>query len=217
MKKGIALSLLILLSTLTFAQKWLPYKVDDSIEVLLPKGFQKKDTLNQQIITGTTSFGTVMIIIAPDNKRTTPDIEKKKHLDRYYDDYIKKVSAAANGTISDEKDTLLGQLRIKDFTLALDSGSGKQIRNFRILHENGNTYSFEFLWEDIHKEYAPAERDKFFSSIKLLANANLETQFTDPSQTTGKAPPGNRTGYIIGSISALIVIVVLFLVFRRKR
>ncbi len=216
MKKTIILSLFILISSITFAQKWEPYKVDDSIEVLLPKGLQKKDTLNRQIITATTSFGIVMIVINPDDKRTTPDIEKGKHLDRYYSDYIKKVSAAANGTISDEKDTLIGQLRVKDFTLALDSGNGKQYRNFRILHENGNTYSFEFLWEDVHKDYAPAERDKFFSSIKLTGNTGLKTQFTDPSQTTGKAPAGNRSTYIMAGILALIVAVLLIIILRRK-
>lgn len=217
MKTLILFYTLIFISINTFAQKWEPYNVDDSIQVLLPKDFAKKDTLSQEIISANTGYGTILIIKTPDNPKSTPDIEKKKHLERYYSDYVKKVGSASNGKISDEKDTVIGNLQVKDFTLEVDSGSGKQMRHFRILHENSATYAFEFLYEEIRKEYALPEKEQFFNSIKSISNATLKDQFTEPENTTGKAPAGNKSNYIIGGIFALIVIVVLILVFRRKR
>lgn len=216
MKKSLSTFLFYFITISLFAQLK-PYKIDDSVQVSLPAGFKKTDTLGQTQITAETSFGFIQIAKQADNPHTTPDIEKAKHLDRYYDDFVKRIKKSSKtGTISHEKDTVLGKLRVKDFTLEVDSGSGVQIRNFRLLHENGATYSFQFLYKDISKEYAIPESKAFFESIKTTESLTLASQFTTPGNTTGKAPRSNTRLYI-GIGAALLIILLLLFFLRRKR
>lgn len=205
-------------SVVTVAQEWKPTTIDDSVQVSLPPGYTKKDTLGQTIISARSSFGDIVITKQPDNPKSTPDIEKAKHLKKYYDDLVKRIrSSSTEGIISDEKDTLQGKLKVKDFTLEVDSGSGKQYRNFRILHENGATYTFQFLYKDIHQQYATGEKDTFFNSIKIPPDATLQTQFTDPENTTGKAPSGSASPLVTGGGIALLAIIIIVVIVRRRR
>jgi hypothetical protein len=199
-----------------YSQDWKPFKIDDSVQVSLPTGFKKIDTLGQTQITAETSFGFIQITKQADNPHTTPDIEKVKHLNRYYNDFVKRIrTSSKNGTISHEKDTVLGKLHVKDFSLEVDSGSGNQIRNFRLLHENGATYSFQFLYKDISKEYAIPESKTFFESIKITEPLTIESQFTTAGNTTGKAPRSNSTLFIC--IGAAVLALLLILFFRRRK
>ena len=84
MKKLHLTYILILFSTIAFAQNWKPYKIDDSVQVSLPTGFERKDTLGQTLINAKSSFGNVLITVSPDNPRSTPDIEKENHLKEYF-------------------------------------------------------------------------------------------------------------------------------------
>jgi hypothetical protein len=114
MKTLVLAAFCLLLPSYLFSQEWKPYKIDDSVQVSLPGDFTKVDTLGQTQITAKTNFGFIQIIKQRDNPHSTPDIEKLKHLNRYYNDFIKRISASAkNGVISNKRDTLLGNLRVK--------------------------------------------------------------------------------------------------------
>jgi len=218
MKKIHLTCIFILFSMMTFAQNWKPYKIDDSVQVSLPTGFERKDTLGQTLINAKSSFGNVLITVSPDNPKTTPDIEKETHLQKYYDDFVTRIKESSkDGSILNEKDTLMGKLHVRDLTLAVDSGSGKQLRNIRILHENSSTYTFQFLYQEIHKEYADPESSTFFNSIKIPPDAAIQTQFTNPENTTGKTPTENNTLYIGIGIALLILIILFFILKKPKR
>ncbi|WP_207535067.1 hypothetical protein [Desertivirga arenae] len=211
------LTILLLSSATTYAQNWKPYKIDDSVQVSLPEGFIRKDTLGQTLINAQSSFGNVLVTKLPDNSKSTPDIEKEKHLQKYYDNFVKQIKLSAKeGVISEERDTTLGHLKVKDLTLAVDSGSGKQFRNIRVLHVNSATYTFQFLYRDVHKVYAAPELTTFFNSIKIPPEADLASQFTDPQNTTGKTPGGNKS-LILWIIAGIIVLLVPYLVLRRRK
>jgi len=217
MKKLHISILLLFFSLVTYGQNWKPYKIDDSVQVSLPDGFTRKDTLGQTIITAQTSFGNLLITKIPDNPKTTPDIEKEKHLEKYYDNFVSEIQKSAKeGVISNEKDSTLGNLRIKEITLAVDSGSGKQLRNIRILHENSSTYTFQFLYNDFQEAYAAPELTTFFSSLKIPPEAGIETQFTNPENTTGKTPFATRN-LILGIIAAGVLLVIILLFFYKKK
>lgn len=208
---------LIFHSLATVAQEWKPMTIDDSVQVSLPSGYTKADTLGQTIINAKSSFGNIVITKQPDNPATTPDIERVKHLDRYYDDLIKRIKSTSKGIITNERDTLVSRLRAKAFTLEVDSGSGKQYRNFRILHENGATYTFQFLYRDIHQQYATVECDTFFKSIKIPPEIGIKTQFTDPENTTGKTPGSENNLLLVGGGILLIIIIIVIVVLRKRR
>ncbi|HQS51835.1 MAG: hypothetical protein B7X86_08365 [Sphingobacteriales bacterium 17-39-43] len=150
-----------------------------------------------------TSFGTILIFKVPDNPQITPDIEKDRHLKNYYKNYIKSVKQSSkSGIITDEKDNLIGELKVKDFTLKIDTGSGILLRDFRILHTNGATYTFEFLHENVHKEFAVPEREKFFNSIEVNETISSSDQYT--SQAPNSDSPDNSK-YLIWFIMIVLL------------
>jgi len=111
MKKIIFVILTILCSQATIAQKWEPMRIDDSVQVSLPVGYTTKDTLGQTLISATSGFGNVLITKQPDNPGSTPQIDKVKHLDAFYSNFVNNIRSSSQGTISNEKDTLMGKLR----------------------------------------------------------------------------------------------------------
>lgn len=217
MKRSILTYLCCIISVALYAQNWKPYKIDDSVQVSLPPDFTQVDTLGQIHINAKTSFGFIQISRQPDNPIITPDIEKTKHLKRYYDDFVDRIKLSAKGgIITNEKDTIIGKLRVKDFTLAIDSGSGKQLRNFRILHENNATYTFQYLHQDIHREYAAPEREAFFNSITVPPSIGKKSQFTSPENTTGEPPARNTLIYVIEGVAVLLILLGIVL-YRNKK
>jgi hypothetical protein len=203
MKKLIILLALYLIPFLSLAQTWDTFRIDSAVSVGLPKGFTKTETIKQFSLVARTSFGTILIFKVPDNPQITPDIEKDKHLKNYYDNYIKSVEQSSSAAlITDEKDNLIGELKVKDFTLKIDTGGGVLYRDFRILHTNGATYTFEFLYQNIHKEYAIPERGKFFNSIEVNENISRSDQYT--SHNLNSDSPDNSKYLIL-----LIIIVLL--------
>jgi hypothetical protein len=212
MKKLLIFFGLFLAAHVTLAQKWPTVRIDSAVSVQLPKGYEKKDTTGEFNLVARSSFGTILIFKTPDNPRVIPDIERDRHLEQYYDEYVQKVgSSVAEGRVIDERDTLLGDLKVKDFTLVVDSGTGKQYRNFRIMHVSGASYTFEFLYEDIHEEYSRPERDKFFSSILISDELNRQDQYTT------EAPPGMDPMMIGGIVLAILVLLLLFFWVRRRK
>lgn len=216
--KNHILLLAVLFITHTAAAQLEPYKIDDSVQVSLPPEYRIRDTLGQTIITAPTQFGNILIIKTPDNPSRTPDIEKEKHLNDFYKNYLQKIkSSTPGGIIMDEKDTTINNLLYKDFTLRVDSGSGTQLRDFRVVHVNSATYTFEVLYQDIHKEYVAEEIRNFFNSIKIPPDGGIQSQFTTPENTTGAPPSVNRTGLITALIAGVIILVVIIIIVRRRK
>lgn len=217
MKKLLIFPIFLLFVTSGFAQKWKPIHIDDSVQVSLPGEFTKKDTLGQTLYNSESSFGVIIVTKQPDNPSSTPDIEKVKHLKSYYEDFIARIKTSSKGIVSNERDTVIGKLKVKDFKLEIDSGSGKQYRMIRILHENSATYTFQFLYKDIHEVYAKGEIDTFFNSITIPPSAAVSTQFTEPQNTTGKSPVTNSTLYLIAGALVLIVAIIAIILLRKRR
>ncbi len=203
MKKLIILLAIYLIPSFSQAQTWDTFRIDNAVSVGLPKGFTKTDTKKQFSLVARSSFGTILIFKVPDNPQITPDIEKDRHLKNYYENYIKSVKQSSkSGIITDEKDNLIGELKVKDFTLRIDTGSGVLLRDFRVLHANGATYTFEFLHENVHKEFAVPEREKFFNSIQVNETISSSGQYT--SHAPNSDSPDNNKYWIL-----LIMVVLL--------
>lgn len=217
MKKIIFVLALFILPYLSFSQTWETVKIDSTVTVKLPIGFTKSEKDKKYSLVAVSPFGTIMIFKTPDRPLVTPDIEQQKHLQDYYDDYISNIKQSSpDAIVRDEKDTLLGKLTVKDFTLQIDSGSGILYRDFRILHANSATYTFQFLYQDIHKEYALPERERFFNSIEVNESLNPTDQFTAESLNAGK--PDNTMYLIVGSAAVLLTIgLVIFFIIRSKK
>lgn len=205
MKKLIILIAIYLFPFLSQAQTWDTFRIDNAISVGLPRGFTKKETKQEFSLVARSAFGTILIFKVPDNPQITPDIEKDRHLKKYYENYIKTVKQSSkSGIITDEKDNLVGELKVKDFTLKIDTGSGVLLRDFRILHANGATYTFEFLHENVHKEFAVPEREKFFNSIEVNETISSADQYT--SQGPNSDSPDNSKYLIWLFMTGLLAI-----------
>ena len=211
--KNLIVVILLLAGFSSFGQGWQTVKLDTAISFKLPKGFQKTSSDTASSFSAATGFGTILIFKADDNPIVTPDIERDKHLESYYDDYIERVATSVSeGKITNEKDTVIGDLKAKDFTLELDTGGGVQVRKFRIIHANSATYTFEFLFEEMHREYAAEECNQFFNSITVSENVGRKDQFTATPSAGGGISP-----YLIGLAVLVVVGIIVFFVIRKKR
>lgn len=208
------LSLVLSFMLPAFSQTWTTVVIDSVVSVKVPFIKNVKKDKQFDLVTET-SFGTILIFKTPDDAKITPDIERDKHLMDYYKQYIGIVSKSSKGKILDTKDGLLGKLKVKDFTLETDTGTGVLYRNFRILHANNNTYTFEFLYKDMHKQYALPERDQFFNSITVNEELKKKDQYTSAAINAGNESKSNKIWFIAGGIALLLVI--LFFVFRRRK
>ena len=211
--KNLILVILTLLSFPAFAQGWKTVKLDTAVSFKLPPEFQKAKSDTASSFSASTTFGTILIFKASDNPVVTPDIERDKHLAEYYDDYIERVrTSTSDGKITNEKDTVIGDLSVKDFTLEIDTGQGMQIRKFRILHANNATYTFEFLFDELHREYADDECNRFFNSIMVNENVERSDQFNAPETITGSLNP-----YLVSGGVLLVIGLIIYLVIRKRR
>jgi len=212
--KTLILLLLLFTGLQSYSQGWKTVKLDSSVSFQLPKGFQKSKSDSASSFSATTTFGTILIFKAVDNPIVIPDIEEDKHLTEFYDDYIERVKmSSGDGKISNEKDTLLGDLKVKDFTLEIDTGSGPEMRKFRILHANNATYAFEFLFQQMHKDFAADECNKFFNSIKVNADVKRADQFTAKAANDG----GGMNPYLIGLAVLVVVALIIYLIIRKRK
>ena len=213
MKNLIFLFLISFITFPVFSQNWKTVKMDSAVSFKLPKGFIKTKTADENNFSAQTAFGTILIFKAVDDPLLTPDIDKDKHLNQFYNTYLERVQkSTSDGKITDEKDTLLGELKVKDFTLSIDTGSGNQFRKFRILHANNATYTFEFLFQEIHKDYAAEECNLFFNSISVNEDMNRSDQFT-----ADNIPGTGPNYYLIGGVMVILAGIILFFVIRKSR
>lgn len=197
------------------AQEWPTVKIDSAVSVQLPAGFAKTDTGNQVQVLASSDYGTIMVFKSDDNPKTTTEIEKDSHLEKYYKNYVENVNRSAAGSnILNERSNTLGDLKVKDFTLQVDSGRGKQYRDFKVLHANGATYTFEFLYEYLHENMVKPEKEKFFRSISVTDAVDRQDQYTSPNIVYQQ----NRINPIwIIAGAAIVLIGIVVIIFRRRR
>ncbi|MET3978894.1 hypothetical protein ABIB62_001463 [Mucilaginibacter sp. UYP25] len=211
MKKILVIFSLILTATAAFAQIPLkPVKIDSLVTISLPEKYTKKDTLGQSIYTGNGSFGYMVVIRAPNADNNKP-LKKERDLNKVLQDYIKGIKGQADGSTQNVRDTLIGHLKAKTFTLETDLGAGLQERNFIVIYTQDVTYTFEYYYEELRKDVVKEEYKAYSGSIKVSPELKRTDQYL--SMAKGLSPAVKYALY--GGIPLIIIIVVILM--RRKK
>ncbi|MGY4539326.1 hypothetical protein ACVW0P_003760 [Mucilaginibacter sp. UYNi724] len=211
MKKILVIFSLILTATAAFAQIPLkPVKIDSLVTISLPEKYTKKDTLGQSIYTGNGSFGYMVVIRAPNADNNKP-LKKERDLNKVLQDYIKGIKGQADGSTQNVRDTLIGHLKAKTFTLETDLGAGLQERNFIVIYTQDVTYTFEYYYEELRKDVVKEEYKAYSGSIKVSPELKRTDQYL--SMAKGLSPTVKYALY--GGIPLIIIIVIV--VMRRKK
>lgn len=212
--KKLILPIFLLLSIPALAQKWETIKIDSFVSVSLPEQNTMKDSAGMKLFNARTLYGNISVHVLPDSTKVVPDIEKKKHLERYYDRYSKSLSTSVRGKITQEVDTLVGDLHVKDFMLETNDQNGHLFRKFRLLHENCETYVFQYIYDSRQQGVGGEEQAQFFNSIRVANNPGVASQFTSE-----EAVPKKKTSYVLwlGVGVALFSAFVAVVFSRRKK
>ncbi|MBL4677522.1 MAG: hypothetical protein JKY70_15165 [Mucilaginibacter sp.] len=213
MKKLIAFIGLVLFATTGFGQALVPLKpvkVDSLITISLPAKYTKKDTLGQSIYNANGAYGYMTIIRAP-NENKEP-LKKEKDLNNVMQDYVKGIKGQSNGDVMNLRDTTVGHLKAKTFTLEVDEGAGVQSRNFIIVYTQDVTYTIEYFYEALRKDLAKDEYKTYSASLKV----SPELKRTDQYLSNAKGMSTIAKVGIFGG-AAVVLIVVVVLVTRKKR
>lgn len=188
-------------------------KLDSVVSVNLPADFRKIDTLGQQTYTANSQYGYIIVTRSPNPGNKV--LKKEKELNNVFKEYIQKVQASlSDGSITDNKDTIINKLEVRDFVLRTDTGAGVQLRKFRILYTQPVTYTFQYLYDDARKDIAAKEMVAFFKSVK----SPPDLDGTDQYLTFGKWQGLSGTAVILISCGAAIIIfIVIMVIWKRRR
>lgn len=187
-----------------------PVKLDSVVSVSLPVDYKKIDTLGQQTYNARSQYGYIIVSRVPNPPNKV--LKKEKDLKNVFKEYIYKVQASLKeGTITDNHDTIINKLEVRDFVLRTDTGSGVQLRKFRILYTQPVTYTFQYLYDEGRKDVAAKEMDAFFKSIK----SPPELDGTDQYLTFGKWQGFSTT--LIAIVAAGVAIIVFIIIMVRKK
>jgi hypothetical protein len=215
MKKTILSLSLILFATLGFSQILKPVKIDSLVTVSLPANYTKKDTLGQQIFQGTASLGFITVIRAQnpaDNKPLNKEKDLKKVFKTFADGIQKQ---SRNGSIMNPRDTTIGNLEARVFTLRVDNsgstGEAAQLRKFILIYTQEASYTLEYFYPEARAELAKAELKEFSSSIKLAPDLKRNDQYI--SNAKGLSTPVKIALY--GGVP--LVLIIVFVTLRRKK
>ncbi|TWR27429.1 hypothetical protein FPZ43_13180 [Mucilaginibacter pallidiroseus] len=213
MKKTLLILSAVLFSISGFAQikPLTTVKVDSLVSVNLPEKYTRKDTLGQTILSGNSDYGYMVVIRAP-NANTDP-LKKEKDLNKVLKDYIAGIKGQSSGAALNVRDTTLGQLKAKTFTLEVDEGQGKQYRNFILLYTQDVTYTFEYYFEAARETLIKDEYKAFTSSIKISDQLHRTDQYL--SNAKGMSS-GAKIG-IYGGGALLLIIIIAVIVSKRKK
>ncbi|MDB5005851.1 MAG: hypothetical protein JWP45_244 [Mucilaginibacter sp.] len=212
MKKIFLSFTLLLFGVTVFSQAPIaPVKIDSLVTVSLPQTFQKKDTLGQHIFSANSTFGYMTVIVEPNGKNNTP-LKKEKDLNKVFQDYIKSIQTQSPGSVAENvRDTTVGTLKAKVFTLKIDNGGTSQFINFTLIYTQDATYTFEYVYPQERSDLVKSDYTAFISSIRLSHELQRNDQYL--SNNNGMS---STTKIEIGG-GALVIILVVFLVIRRKR
>src|SRR5580693_1099656 len=124
MKKLILLFVVLFSMNTVFAQAYKPVKIDSLVTISMPAGYNQKDTLGQHIFSATTELGYMIAMDEPNAKGNQP-LKKEKDLNKVFKTYINGIQKqTGNGSTQNIRDTTVGTLKAKAFTLITDDGSG---------------------------------------------------------------------------------------------
>jgi hypothetical protein len=214
MKKLIILLSILFLVDAVYAQAYKPVKVDSLVTVSFPAKYGKKDTLGQQIYSANTDLGYIIAIREPNAKGNEP-LKKEKDLNSVLKKYIQGIqSQTENGSAQNVRDTTVGTLKAKAFTLVTKDPNGDpQYRSFVLLYTLDTTYTFQYGYLEARKELVKDEEKAFFSSIKLSPELQRNDQYTD----TRASSHGISTISIIEIGAGIIVVfLAIWLIFRKR-
>jgi len=213
MKKAIISSILLLYILPAFCQLGKPVTVDSLVTVTMPPGVQKKDTLGQQVYSANGLYGYMVVIRAP-NPKNTRVLKRERDLNRVLKDYVKGIQGqSGNGSAQNVRDTVMGTLDAKVFTLRTDDGNGNILyRNFVLLYTTDATYTFEYGYPDNRKELVKGEYTSFVKSIKISPELNSRDQYISKAKGLSR-----NTMIAIGAGALLVIIIAVILLVRRKK
>jgi hypothetical protein len=212
MKKLIILFSILFLVDTVYGQGYKPVKVDSLVTISLPVKNTKKDTLGQQIYSANTDLGYMITILEP-NAKGQP-LQEEKDLNSVLKKYVKGIqSQSGNGSAQNVRDTTIGTLKAKAFTLfTKDPAGDDQYRNFVLLYTKDATYTFEYGYSGTRKELVKDEAKAYFSSIKLSPELQRNDQYTETSASKGST---NNLVLEIGG-GVLIIGILAWLIFRKR-
>jgi hypothetical protein len=209
MKKIFLISATLILSALTgFGQDLKPVKIDSLVTVSLPAEYQKTDTLGQQVFSSNSSLGYVVVLRTPNAKNTKP-LQKERDLDAVLKEKVKSIqSESSYASAQYVRDTTIGKLKAKTFTLQTDEGQGDiQFRNIVLLYTNAANYIFEYVYPNKRKDMVAGEYKSFVNSIKLSPELERNDQYL--SNAKGMSP--TLLMVLIGGAILIIVGVVIYM------
>jgi len=212
MKKILISFSLVLFTIAGFAQKLKPVKVDSLVTVSLPEKYVRKDTLGQTILSGNSNFGYMVVIRAPNADGNKP-LKKEKDLNKVLKDYIKGIKGQSDGAALNVRDTTVGHLKAKTFTLEVDEGQGIKLRNFIIIYTQPVTYTFEYYYENARKDLVKDEYKEFSSSIVL----SQQLQRNDQYLSNAKGLSSGAKIAIYGGGALLVLLIIIFVVRKKKK
>jgi hypothetical protein len=215
MKKIFLISATLILSAITgFAQEVKPVAIDSMVTVSLPTAYQKTDTLGQQIFSSNSALGYVVVLRTPNAKNTAP-LKRENDLDNILKDNVKSIQAESNNASAQfVRDTTIGKLKAKTFTLQTDNGQGDiQFRNIVLLYTNAASYVFEYVYPNARKDVIANDYQSFINSIKLSPELQRNDQYL--SNAKGISPV-LITGILILAVVLLVVFLVIYIQKKRR-
>lgn len=212
MKKIFFSVALVFLGFSGFGQDLKPVALDSLVTVSLPSGYQKKDTLGEQIYSANSMYG-YMAVLRESNARNNTPLKKERDLNKVMKQYIKGIQAQSDGSVAENvRDTTVGSLKAKVFTLKSGDGTGNiTYRNFLLLYTRGATYTFEYVYPDIRSDMVKGEYRDFISSIKLSPQLQRNDQYL--SNENGLSPVA-KIGIFGGG--GILILLMVFLLVRKK-
>ncbi len=212
MKKLLLSIIPVLFAVSGFCQGLQAVKLDSDVTVSLFPGFQKKDTLVQSTYTANALNGYMVVIRQVNAKGNTP-LKKSSDLNKVMKTYVKGIQAESPNSVAENvRDTTVGQLKAKVFTLKTDNGGDITLRDFVLLYTQDVTYTFEYVYSNNTIDFSKKEGKAFFSSIRLGPDMTWNDQYQ--SRATGLSSI-NKIEIFGGG--ALVIILVIVLVSRKRK
>jgi hypothetical protein len=213
--KKLRLSFALLFVTITaFGQVLKPVKIDSLVTVSLPTNHQKKDTLGQHIYSGNGLVGFMEVIKAPNVKNTAP-LNKENDLNNVFKEYIKTIQIqSTNGSTQNIRDTIIGTLKAKLFTLSKeDENSTIQLRNFVLIYTTEATYTFEYAYPEFRKYLITDEYKAYVNSIKFSRDLQRDDQYLFKTKSMSST---TKIG-LYGGAGLIITAILIFIARKKKR
>ena len=213
MKKLIIIFAILFSVNAVFGQSLKSVKLDSLVNVSLPSSYTQKDTLGQQIYTANSDLG-YMIAIRQANAKGNQPLQKENDLNAVLKKYIQGIQTqSGNGSTQNIRDTTIGRLKAKAFTLVQSDPNGEtQYRNFILLYTQDVTYTFEYGYGDSRKDLIKDESKAYFASIKLSPELQRNDQYVDTRPQTSNS----KITVIEIAGGVLIIGLIAWLVFRKR-